>query len=263
MVAREGLTANPQVRLMAGRGASERVVASATGALAFAATVALYLATLYPSIPGGDSGELVAESCRLGVGHPPGYPLYILLNHAVTRAGDPAGAAWRSNALNAVLGSLAAAFIALAYLRWTSGTRLHHPVAALAASVRGAARCGGRAAAREARWTALILRTPFAPARPQLAFSTSPLTWTYSVGSEVFALNNCFAAALVWLAAERLVGGKAWAVPAGAFLSGLALCNQHTIVLFEIPLILAVLWAEWPVRGPRPLLPPAPPATPV
>lgn len=128
----------------------------------------------------------------------------------------------------------------------------------------GSARCFGarcramrRARPREgALRPGLILRVPFAPARPQLAFSTSPLTWTYSVGSEVFALNNFFAAALVWLAAERLVGGQAWAVPAGAFLSGLALCNQHTIILFEIPLIAAILWAEWPVRGAdRPLLP--------
>ena len=30
-------------------------------------------ATLFDTIPGGDSGELVAEACALGTPHPPGY----------------------------------------------------------------------------------------------------------------------------------------------------------------------------------------------
>ena len=31
---------------------------------------------------GGDSGELMGAACQLGVGHAPGYPLYVLLAHA-------------------------------------------------------------------------------------------------------------------------------------------------------------------------------------
>ena len=31
-----------------------------------------YASTMYPSIPGGDSGELVSAACELGMGHPPG-----------------------------------------------------------------------------------------------------------------------------------------------------------------------------------------------
>lgn len=48
----------------------------------FVLVISVYTKTLYPSIPGGDSGELVAESCHLGVAHPPGYPLYLLIHHA-------------------------------------------------------------------------------------------------------------------------------------------------------------------------------------
>ena len=33
---------------------------------------------------GGDSGEVVAEGCQLGVAHPPGYPLQTILIHLVT-----------------------------------------------------------------------------------------------------------------------------------------------------------------------------------
>jgi hypothetical protein len=41
----------------------------------------VYVRTLYPTIAGGDSGELVAESCHLGVSHPPGYPLFNMIVH--------------------------------------------------------------------------------------------------------------------------------------------------------------------------------------
>ena len=43
-------------------------------------SLAIYLQTVSSSIAGGDAGELVAEGCKLGTSHPPGYPLceYIL-----------------------------------------------------------------------------------------------------------------------------------------------------------------------------------------
>ncbi|CAN0454649.1 unnamed protein product, partial [Hapterophycus canaliculatus] len=44
----------------------------------------VYVATVAPGIPGGDAGELVAESCQLGTAHPPGYPLFTLINHMTT-----------------------------------------------------------------------------------------------------------------------------------------------------------------------------------
>lgn len=70
-------------------------------------TLALYARTLYPSVAGGDSGELVAESCHLGVSHPPGYPLFNMVVHFWMRAlelllGDASGSpAWRANLFSA------------------------------------------------------------------------------------------------------------------------------------------------------------------
>jgi hypothetical protein len=57
-----------------------------TGAALGVVVLVVYVLTLYPSIPGGDSGELVAEACTLGHAHPPGYPLFTLLYHAAFRA---------------------------------------------------------------------------------------------------------------------------------------------------------------------------------
>ena len=79
----------------------------------FAVVLAVYAWTLYPSVPGGDSGELTVAAYRLGVAHPPGYPLFTLLGKLFTLL--PLGSiAWRMNLLTAVLGSLAAAVLARA-----------------------------------------------------------------------------------------------------------------------------------------------------
>jgi len=52
--------------------AQETAIALPLGAALFAAVLALYLKTAYPTVPGGDAGELVFTSCSLGVAHPPG-----------------------------------------------------------------------------------------------------------------------------------------------------------------------------------------------
>jgi hypothetical protein len=70
-------------------------------------TLAIYASTLYPSVAGGDSGELVAESCHLGVSHPPGYPLFNMLVHtwmkltALAFPGDATSPAWSANLFSA------------------------------------------------------------------------------------------------------------------------------------------------------------------
>ncbi|GMF57577.1 unnamed protein product [Phytophthora fragariaefolia] len=75
-------------------------------------------------------------------------------------------------------------------------------------------------------------------------FAFSPLIWTYAVGAEVFALNNAFAALLLYLLLRHShyhdIKSALW----GAFTCGLAMCNQHTIVLFELPIIGWVLWGR-------------------
>src|SRR5262245_34076162 len=49
--------------------------AGVVAAIAFA----LYALTVQPSVPPGDSGELISAAASQGVAHPPGYPLYMLI----------------------------------------------------------------------------------------------------------------------------------------------------------------------------------------
>ncbi|KAL4172543.1 hypothetical protein KRP22_007707 [Phytophthora ramorum] len=172
-----------------------------------------YTLTLYPSIAGGDSGELVAESCHLGVSHPPGYPLFNMVVHLFTLYlpfGDTP--AWRANFFSAVCDTMAVVFMYLNLLQWMAPTAWR-----------------GR---RVAAFTTSAL------------FGFSPLIWTYAVGAEVFALNNAFASLLVYLLLRYMRRQGLKSALMGAFVCGLAMCNQHTIVLFELPIIAWVLWTR-------------------
>ena len=59
---------------------SEWLGAAAVGTVA----LALYGWTLAPTVTLVDSGELIVAAHSLGVAHPPGFPLYVLLAHLAT-----------------------------------------------------------------------------------------------------------------------------------------------------------------------------------
>ena len=142
---------------------------------------AVYASSMYQSIPGGDAGELLAEACQLGTAHPPGYPLFTMLNHAVYRAAPllrtmaphlstsqstggvtSAPVAWGANLLACMQSACTAAMLVASVNTITAETRGHVSTAASrAAAIAGA-----------------------------LCFAFAPLTWEYAVGAEVFALNK-------------------------------------------------------------------------
>jgi len=134
--------------------------------------------------------------------------------------------AWRANQFCAILGALAAANIAQCVFALTSNGFSMIPLIFKDVELyqrQAASICAG------------------------LMYAFSPLVWTYSVGSEVFAMNNFFASLLVLLtlhfAAQTTVQTRNSAAVLGAFVCGLGMCNQHTQILFQIPLVIFVLWS--------------------
>lgn len=172
----------------------------------------VYLNTLSPSIAGGDSGEIVAEGCQLGIAHPPGYPIITLLIHAISRL-DIAllgSVATRVNSFCALCTSLACCCLGLtvSFLSPSSGGV-------------GVALPG------------VVLS--------MLTFAFSPLIWQYAITAEVFPLNTFFASLLLFLTVWFSRTPSTSTACLGAFCCGLALCNQHTIILYEAPLVLWML----------------------
>jgi tetratricopeptide (TPR) repeat protein len=88
----------------------------------FLATQIVYLLTLTLQCPFWDSGEFIATSYILGIPHPPGTPLYVLIGRVFTLLPLFPMIATRVNYLSAFSSSLAAAFTCLVtlelYRRW-------------------------------------------------------------------------------------------------------------------------------------------------
>jgi hypothetical protein len=173
----------------------------ALGLAAFA--LLIYVYTLYPTVGGGDSGELTAAACQFGVVHPPGYPIETLLGHLFTHI--PYGTlAWRVNLLSAVADAGAAAVLALAVTDW-------------AASVWAGLLAGG-------------------------LFALSPLVWTYAITAEVFALNNLFAAGLLYLSVRWAQRREREVALAASAWFGLGMSNHHTLLFLGVPVLAFILW---------------------
>src|SRR5437867_1253380 len=78
----------------------------------FITSLVLYTWTLAPTVTLVDSGELIVAAYFLGVAHPPGFPLYILLAHLASIV--PIGSvALRVNFASALFAALAAAMLSL------------------------------------------------------------------------------------------------------------------------------------------------------
>ena len=166
-----------------------------------AVVLSAYVQTLCPTVPYGDSGELIQVAIEGGVVHPPGYPTWTMLANAFSRLpyGEPA---WRINLSSAVCGALAATLLSAAVGLWTA-----------------------------CPWTGVAAGG---------AFAFAPLVWEYSVQGEVFALNNLNNALLLYLLVRFEQRPTLPRACAGAFMIGLALCNQHTLIFYCVPY---ALWA--------------------
>ena len=158
-----------------------------------------------PSVPGGDSGELIVAAHTLGISHPPGYPLHALLGHLFTWI--PIGSiGWRVNLLSAVADAMAVTVLACTVAEWV-----------------------------ESAWAGVL-------AGGLSAFS--PGTWNYAVVAEVFALNNLLVSGVLYCSVRLAkTSSIRWAYLA-AFLMGLGVAHHHTLFLFALPLMIWALVAK-------------------
>src|SRR5262245_41092945 len=100
--------AEPCQRSRAGANGPRREEIAAAVAIAFLLFL-LYARGACPTIYVGDSGELVAAVHTLGIPHPTGYPLYVLLGKLWTLALPFGSIAWRMSVFSAVCAAAACA----------------------------------------------------------------------------------------------------------------------------------------------------------
>jgi hypothetical protein len=195
--------------------------------LAALLVLAGYIFTLAPTVTFWDAGELIASARSLGIPHPPGTPLFVLIGHVWGALVPLAEYAQRTNLLSATLSACGAGFMFLV---------VHDTLARAASGIEGAAepllRVGGSFAA------ALISGFTFT-------------AWQNSNETEVYAAATFTIAAIAWLC--TVWRGARGTVRAAhlllliLYLAGLSIGN-HLLALLVGPAVVAylgsVLWHE-------------------
>src|SRR5947199_4469464 len=157
----------------------------------FLIALLLFSWTLAPTVTPTDSGELILAAHGLGVAHPPGFPLWVMLAHLASLV--PLGnVAVRINFLDAIFAALACAVLTLvvAQLMLTAAylaTSKRSKKGAQSRS-RGASSTSSAARNEDSGIDRLLLFAPALGAGLLMAFSRT--LWSYATIAEVYTLNT-------------------------------------------------------------------------
>jgi hypothetical protein len=184
------------------RSAKVRIICAAA---VFIISLALYTCTLAPTVTLVDSGELITAVQTLGVAHPPGFPLYLLIAHIATLF--PIGSvAVRVNFASAFFAALAASMLTLVVAEMTlsqapgrSSRGRRQGKTDRNKKVKKSARKpepqDGAEGDIQSRW--LIALAPCLVAGLLVAFSRT--LWAYATITEVYTLNSFLLLAIFYV----------------------------------------------------------------
>lgn len=222
--------------------------------IVFLVALLLYSWTLAPTVTLTDSGELIVVARGLGIAHPPGVPLWIILAHLASLV--PFGnIAVRINFSSALFAALACAMLTLTVAELTITASY------LATSKRRKKVAQQRKTAEESGPARLLFAAPALGAGLLMAFSRT--LWSYATITEVYALNALLIVAIFFLmlrwrrciVADRADLGAAIdariASPmtrhdtllyVAALLFGLALGVHHVTVALTLPAVAVIVY---------------------
>lgn len=164
--------------------------------LSFLIPFLVYTITCSRTIPLGDSGEFIIGACTLGIGHPPGFPLYMLLGKLFCLL--PIGShAFRVNLMSGFFGATTCCLTSLILMNL-----------------------------RISPWTALI---------SGLALAFSGTFWAQSVVAEVYTLSSAFMAGIILALVHYGQDRKKTGLYLAAFLWGLSLTNHWPLIVVATP----------------------------
>jgi len=226
---------------------SEGGLSSLNGLLALVlglGSFVLYLITLAPTVLFADAGEFQFVPYILGIAHPTGYPLYLLLGWAWSHLLPLGDVAYRMNLFSAVWAALA---VGLSYpvarqLIRRGAPDLHPHVARLAATT------------------------------ATTTFAVGETLWSQAVIAEVYSFNAFFVTLVLWLLFRLAETPKHSPPTPGrisplarrslilAFVYGLSLTHHPTMLLLS-PGVLAFLWLTHRPPRSQPIRRPAAPET--
>jgi tetratricopeptide (TPR) repeat protein len=222
-------------------------------AIVFAVSFALYLYTLAPTVTLVDSGELIVAARTLGVAHPPGFPLYVLLAHIATLL--PLGnIAVRVHFASAFFAALACTFMTLLV---TEALRCDGLFQTSAKQNKDARKKKNKPSIADSIThisdhsnLKLILAQACITG---LLFAFSRTLWAYATIAEVYTLNTFLCIVIIFLMINwrrSMLNAKSQHLSVSdkplyiaAFVFGLALGVHHVTVGLMLPALAALVFA--------------------
>lgn len=187
----------------------------------FLVSLMLYFKTMAPTVSFWDCGEFIATSYILGVPHPPGSPLYLLIGRAATMMPFMDDIAARVNFLSVMMSALAVMFLYLIIVQLLRKWRGPVESATEALVVFGGAIIGA------------------------LTFMVTDSHWFNAVEAEVYAMSTFLTALVVWLIlrwSQRDQGGShVHYILLLAYILGLA-TGVHLLNLLALPFIALIIF---------------------
>ncbi len=220
-----------------------RVEFACAGAV-FLIALLLYSWTLAPTVTLTDSGELIVVAHGLGVAHPPGFPLWVILAHLASLV--PLGnVAVRINFSSALFAALASSILTLVVAELMITTPYLPTWKKRSAQQ--------KKKAEDSRIGQLLICAPALGAGLLMAFSRT--LWSYATIAEVYTLNTLLILVVLFLmlrwrrciVADRRDAGQAitthdgW-LYAAALTFGLALGVHHVTVGLVLPAVAAIVY---------------------
>ena len=173
----------------------------------------LYVKTIAPTLLMADPAEFQLACYTLGIAHPTGYPLYLILGWLWSHLLPLGDAAYRVNLLSAAFAALAAGLLYVLVLKVLRGT-VQGPSPAL-------------------------LRAVAAVSTVTLALSHT--FWSQALRAEVYALNSLFVLLTLFLLLRWSESRTPRALQLAALIYGLSLTHHATMILF-LPAYVFFVW---------------------
>ena len=201
--------------------------------LMFLVSFLVYFSTMAPSVSYWDCGEFIAVAYRLGVPHPPGSPLFLLLGRIISMFPLSPDIAFRVNIMSPIVSAFAVMFLYLIIVQVIT------------------------------HWKGKIVETTDAlivfgsGVIGSLTFAFTDSHWFNAVEAEVYAMSTFFTAIVVWLIlkwSEKADNeGHERYILIIAYMIGLA-TGLHLLNLLTLPFVALIIYFrkyqfEWKTFG--------------
>jgi|TARA_Y100000310_G_scaffold330085_2_gene401110 hypothetical protein len=189
--------------------------------VALAISFLVYLLTMADTVPYWDSGEFIATSYILGVPHPPGSPLYLIIGRVFSMIPFNPDIAFRVNLISPLVSALAVMYLYLSTVKLISNYRGKIQTQMDAIITFGGSLVGA------------------------FTFAFTDSHWFNAVEAEVYGFSTFFTAIVVWLIfhwAERAdEKGNERYILIIAYMIGLA-TGVHLLNLLALPFIALIIY---------------------